>query len=237
MSGLSAMNGRRAGLLVWKVRSVTSAALPRKCCSTTTVALVVRHDRATREVQFNARLQAFARHWRFRPRACAPYRARTGKGKDERGVGYVKKNAIAGRGFESWSSLEAHLVHWMREVADQRDHGTTGERPIERFARAEEMRCGRSAGVAPFAISRELLRKVQADCAIEVDSNSYSVPWRLIGETVRVVVSGQLRVSHAGRDVAIHPRCDGRFERSIDPLHLKASSAAARAVQPRTRRC
>jgi transposase len=33
--------------------------------------LVVRHDRATREVEFNARLHVFARHWRFRPRACA----------------------------------------------------------------------------------------------------------------------------------------------------------------------
>src|SRR6266851_2137829 len=62
--------------------------------------LVARHDRVTREVEFNARLHAFAKHWGFRPRACAPYRART-KGKDERGVGYVKKNAIAGRQFES----------------------------------------------------------------------------------------------------------------------------------------
>jgi transposase len=34
------------------------------------------------------RLHAFARYWGFRPRACAPYRART-KGKDENGVGYV----------------------------------------------------------------------------------------------------------------------------------------------------
>jgi len=39
--------------------------------------LVVRHDRATGEVELNARLHAFARHWRFRPRAGAPYRART----------------------------------------------------------------------------------------------------------------------------------------------------------------
>jgi transposase len=77
--------------------------------------LVVRHDRATREVEFNARLHAFARHWQFRPRACAPYRART-KGKDERGVGYVKKNAIAGRQFASWSAFEAHLDAWMREI-------------------------------------------------------------------------------------------------------------------------
>jgi transposase len=38
--------------------------------------LVARHDRATREVEFNARLHAFAKHWGFRPHACAPYRAR-----------------------------------------------------------------------------------------------------------------------------------------------------------------
>ena len=51
-------------------------------------ALVEYHDAATGEVRFNERLLAFAHHWRFHPRACMPYRART-KGKDERGVGYV----------------------------------------------------------------------------------------------------------------------------------------------------
>ena len=97
-------------------------------------ALVEHHDAATREVRFNGRLHAFARYWGFTPRACAPYRART-KGKDERGVGYVKKNAIAGRRFESWAAFEAHLDRWTREVADQRVHGTTGVAPAERFAR------------------------------------------------------------------------------------------------------
>src|SRR5262245_1932711 len=53
-------------------------------------ALVVRHDAARRTVQFNDKLIAFAKHWKFSPRACAPYRART-KGKTESGVGYVKK--------------------------------------------------------------------------------------------------------------------------------------------------
>ena len=96
-------------------------------------ALVEHHDAVTREVRFNARLHAFARYWGFTPRACAPYRART-KGKDERGVGYVKKNAIAGRRFESWAAFEAHLDRWTREVADQREHGTTGVAPAERFA-------------------------------------------------------------------------------------------------------
>ena len=183
--------------------------------------LVVRHDRATREVEFNARLLAFARHWQFRPRACAPYRART-KGKDERGVGYVKKNAIAGRRFESWSAFEAHLEEWTREIADQRVHGTTGEVPIERFRRAEAQALRAIAGVPPFAARREVVRKVQADCAIEVEGNAYSVPWRLIGERVRVTIAGeQLRVSHAGREVAVHQRAIGHCQRCIDPRHFE----------------
>lgn len=99
-------------------------------------ALIVHHDPSSREVVLHPRLHAFARHWGFRVRACAPYRART-KGKDERGVGYVKKNAIAGRSFASWGQMEAHLACWTREIADQRIHGTTGETPIERLQRDE----------------------------------------------------------------------------------------------------
>ena len=202
--------------------------------------LVVRHDRATGEVELNARLHAFARHWRFRPRACAPYRVRT-KGKDERGVGYVKKNAIAGRTFETWSAFEAHLEEWTREIADQRVHGTTGEVPVERFRRAEARALQPIAGIPPFAVARELVRKVQGDCAIEVDGNAYSVPWRLIGESVRVTLAdGQLRVTHAGQEVAVHQRCTGRFERRVDPLHFagvvglrsKAAVVPAPAADP-----
>jgi transposase len=35
-------------------------------------ALVVDHDRASRTVVFNERLKAFAKHWGFLSRACAP---------------------------------------------------------------------------------------------------------------------------------------------------------------------
>ena len=142
--------------------------------------LVVNHDMSTREVEFNHRFLAFAAYWGFRPRACAPYRART-KGKDERGVGYVKGNAIAGHRFESWAGMDAHLGWWQREIADRRRHGTTGEVPLERFAReAKSLRpC---AGRPPFGQLRDLTRTVHADCAVVVDTNAYSVPWRLIGE-------------------------------------------------------
>ncbi len=184
-------------------------------------ALVEHHDAATREVVFNERLQAFARHWRVRPMACAPYRART-KGKDERGVGYVKRNAIAGRSFETWGALEVHLEAWTREVADRRIHGTTGEAPRARFDRDEAPVLRPLGGTPPFHATRELVRRVQSDCSVEVDTNGYSVPWRLIGERVRVTVgTGTVRISHAGGVVAVHEERPGRHERAVDPAHFE----------------
>jgi transposase len=197
-------------------------------------ALVDHHDAATREVRFNERFLAFARYWGFRPRACAPYRART-KGKDERGVGYVKRNAIAGHEFASWSALEAHLAWWMREIADVRNHGTTGEPPLERFRRDEAAALAPLEGRPPFRQVRELIRRVQVDCSIEVDTNAYSVPSRLIGETVRVVVAGgRVGIQHAGQEVAAHPESAGRRQRLMDPAHFAGVSATKPAVPPAT---
>jgi transposase len=194
--------------------------VPREVLLDNAKALILHHDPASREVVLHPRLHAFANHWRFRIRACAPYRART-KGKDERGVGYVKSNAIAGRRFASWSELEAHLAAWMREVADVRVHGTTGETPMERFVRDEAAALRPVAGTPPFISARDLLRRVGADCAIEVDGNAYSVPWRLIGERVRVTVGGgSVRVLHAGREVAVHTELKGRHGRITHDSHL-----------------
>lgn len=189
-------------------------------------ALVVEHDAATRSVVFNEKLAAFARHWGFRPRACAPYRART-KGKTENGVGYVKKNAVAGRCFASWEAFEAHLDAWIREVAEVRIHGTTGEAPMARFVGAEAAALKPIAGIPPFCATRELMRHVRSDCAVEVDGNAYSVPWRLIGERVRVSVSAQaIRVHHGAQQVAVHAVASGRRQRVIDPAHFTGVAGA-----------
>jgi transposase len=183
-------------------------------------ALVHRHDAASRQVMFNDKLLAFAKHWGFRPRACAPYRART-KGKTENGVGYVKKNAIAGHAFASWEEFEAHLARWEREVANVRIHGTTGEVPMIRFERDEAHRLKPLGGRPSFGSLRELTRIVGNDCAIEVDTNSYSVPWRLIGERVAVTVAaGEVRIRHGVHDIAVHKQAQGRRQRVMDRAHL-----------------
>lgn len=193
-------------------------------------ALVVRHDATSRRILFNDKLIAFAKHWGFGPRACAPYRART-KGKTERSVGYVKKNAIAGRSFASWESFEAHLAKWEREIANARVHGTTGEAPIVRFERDEAHRLKPLGDRPPFGILRELSRMVGNDCAVEVDTNSYSVPWRLIGERVAVTVAaGGIRIRHGVRVVAVHSQVHGRRQRVIDCGHLDGVAGVAGAV-------
>jgi len=193
--------------------------LPQEVLLDNAKALVTHHDPETREVLFNERFHAFARYWGFRPRACAPYRART-KGKDERGVGYVKRNAIAGHSFAGWAALEAHLAWWMREVADVRVHGTTGEPPVERFLRDEAHALRPLEGRPPFRQIRELTRQVYADGFVDVDTNRYSVPWRLIGTAVTVRISdSQVHVFQAGVEVARHAERHGRRERVIDADH------------------
>ncbi len=190
--------------------------------------LVVKHQTKPKLVTYHPRFLAFCQHWGVRPVACAPYRART-KGKDERGVGYVKANALAGRTFASWAALEAHLAAWCRDIADQRVHGTTGEVPAIRFARDEAAALQPLRDRPSYQPTREWWRIVQADCCIELHRNWYSVPWRLIGETVRVVVHGATLTCYRGSEaVATHAVLDGVRQRATDPAHYAGCS-------PRTR--
>jgi hypothetical protein len=125
----------------------------------------------------------------------------------------------------------------MREIADPRAHGTTGEAPLARFEREEVAALRPIGGRPPFRQLRELVRRVQSDCSIDIDSNSYSVPWRLIGESVQVVISnGRVRITHAGHEVAVHAETSGRRQRVVDPAHFHgiAVTAPAPAALPAT---
>lgn len=100
-------------------------------------------------------------------------------------------------------------------------HGTTGEAPLTRFLRDEAHRLQPLADRPSFQPMREWVRRVQADCSIELHRNWYSVPWRLLGETVRVVQQGErLSVHHGATVVAEHVVAHGTRVRRVDPAHL-----------------
>jgi hypothetical protein len=194
-------------------------------------ALVTKHDPLTREVVFNPTFAAFCKHWGVVARACAPYRART-KGKTERTVGYVKHNAIAGRSFESWSHLEAHLDAWLRDIADVRPDGTTGEPPIAQFERDERAALRPIDGKSPFLMRRSLARRVHTDCCVEVDTNHYSVPFRFIGQKVTVEVAGEeVVVFHANEELARHPVSSGKRQWRVLREHLAGIVRAESPVE------
>lgn len=91
-----------------------------------------------------------------------------------------------------------------------------------RFDRDERRALRPLNGRPPFRQIRELTRRVQNDGCVDVDTNHYSVPWRLIGAQVRVVVSGgAVRIHHAGVEVARHGQRQGRHERAVDRAHLR----------------
>jgi hypothetical protein len=86
----------------------------------------------------NLEFLRFAHHWGFTPRACRPYRAQT-KGKVERPVRYLRDNFVYGRTFLNDADLEQQRRQWLDDVANVRVHGTTAERPRDRFDRDERL--------------------------------------------------------------------------------------------------
>lgn len=79
---------------------------------------------------------------------------------------------------------------------------------------------------------RELTRVVGNDCAVEIDTNSYSVPWRLIGERVAVTIAaGEVRIRHGVHQVAVHEQSKGRRLRIVDPVHLDGVAGRNGAVR------
>jgi transposase len=182
--------------------------------------LVIGRNREAQTVTFHPAYLAFCRDWEVQPRACQPYRART-KGKTESGVKYVKRNAIAGRQFESFAHLEAHLAEWQLE-ADRRVHGTTHERPADRFER-EERQALRPLPARPLPThGRRLRRHVANDALIDVDTVRYSVPHRLVRDHVEALVTAtEVRVFHGQGLIAVHARSFEPHARVIDPTHFE----------------
>jgi transposase len=170
------------------------------------------------DLRWNGTFKAFADFWGFEPRVCRPYRAQT-KGKVEAGVKYFRRNFLPGRVFRDDIDLREQLQTWMTTIADVRVHGTTHERPCDRFAR-EAPALVATAGHPSFALDAHVARIVATDYLVSFESNRYSVPYALIGQTVQVQrVGADVQIRHRGAVVATHPRLAGKYQVRILPEH------------------
>ena len=91
--------------------------------------------------QFHAGFLDYAHHCGFVIKLCRPYRAKT-KGKVERFNGYLRRSfyvPLAARLKQAGLTLDAatanaHVQHWLKDIANERIHGTTQQRPVLRLA-------------------------------------------------------------------------------------------------------
>jgi len=109
------------------------------------------------------------------------------KGKVEQGgVHYVCRNFLAGRDAEeALPARNAALARWTAETAGRRVHGTTKEAPLARFTRVERAQLQPLPRV-PYDLAVWKRVQVYRDCYVQFERAYYSVPFRLVGQTVWV---------------------------------------------------
>lgn len=133
--------------------------------------------------ELNPKLLSFCRHYGCALVPCLP-RTPEHKGKTERGIGYLKGNALRGRTFSSLSAHNEFLRHWEKTVADVRIHGTTRKQVAALFA--EEQKSLLALPPDLFPCFQEGPRTVHRDSYVEVDKAYYTVPPEYIGQRVWV---------------------------------------------------
>jgi len=106
--------------------------------------------------RWNAKLLEMAKDYGFKLKACRPYRAQT-KGKVERFNGYLKGSFItplaaslkqAGLVLDV-DTANAHIGPWLHDIANQRIHGTTGEKPAVLLAKERLSLQALPSGIKP----------------------------------------------------------------------------------------
>lgn len=169
-------------------------------------------------LRWNPTFKAFADFWGVEPRVCRPYRAQT-KGKVEAGVKYFRRNFLPGRVFRDDADLREQLQIWMTTIADVRVHGTTHERPCDRWA-VEAPTLIPTTGHPSFALEAPVARVVATDYLVSFEANRYAVPYALIGQTVQVQRrDGEIVIRHRGSVVVTHPCLPGKYQVRILPEH------------------
>lgn len=168
--------------------------------------------------ELNRSYRELARHYGFKIDPTPPYAPRK-KGKVEAGVKYVKGNFFVGRDGDDVTCTRRELDRWVVEIAGQRVHGTTRQRPLELFERVERPAL-RPLPPKPFESVVWRKVKVHRDSHVSFDGRLYSVPWRFIGKSLWLrATRTSVEVEADTLRVATHSR-HGDGYRSTNDSHL-----------------
>ncbi len=170
-------------------------------------------------------------YYGIQPVACQPGRPQT-KGKVERPFFHLEEQLIKGNAWPDLGAFTAALARFAAE-GDEQVHGTTRQRPIDRFAAEHAL----LTPLPPhrFVGTYQPLRMVSWDCLISFGGTRYSVPWQHAGSRVWVRCRQGTEIvvtSQAGEELARHTIPSTKGVTVIDQTHY----AGLRAGLPTTKR-
>lgn len=161
---------------------------------------VAEHD--GRLVRFLPRFLGFAREYGYFPHACNPASGWE-KGKVERAIGYLRQNFWPLREFTDLHDVNRQARQWLAQVANQRLHRETRERPLERF----QPEALRPLPVIPYDYRDSTEALVHKDLRLPFDGNRYCVPHRYVGRRLTIKAdSSSVTIYDRVEEVVIYPR-------------------------------
>jgi hypothetical protein len=142
------------------------------------------------------------------------------KGRVENGVGYIKKNFLAGLDIPDFSALNPAARHWLDTVANVRLHGETREQPTPLWQKERP-----SLGPLPphpFDLATVSQVRASRQFRITLETNRYSVPAHYAGQALTLKPSPDRLCLYLGDQlIARHARRYDRFKDFEDPDHPK----------------
>jgi hypothetical protein len=134
-------------------------------------------ERYGRIIRFNDAFLDFLRSFKIVPVACN-IRSPQEKGKIERSIQYIRQNFWPARTFTDLMDVQNQVNQWRHTVANVRIHQTTGEKPIDRFARVVPKPL--PEGLPDCRETETVL--VHKDYAVIFDGNQYTAPPWTVGK-------------------------------------------------------
>ncbi|MEO5351040.1 MAG: IS21 family transposase [Magnetococcus sp. YQC-3] len=141
------------------------------------------------------------------------------KGRVERPFHYIEHNFLAGRTFANWDELNSEAMKWCQETANQKVKRLLGTTPETAYLMERPHLTPLPDHFPPlFQVEH---RVVDLEGYVNLETNRYSVPDRLLGQKVEVHKHDRkVRILHQGRLVAEHQRLVGKRDgRITQPGH------------------
>ena len=154
----------------------------------------------------------------------------------ERPFFYIETNFLAGRKFTDWEDLNQQSRSWCINVSNKKEKRDLGMSPDNAFIKEKPYIIPLPEVIPP--IYEHLQRFVDSKGFINLDTNKYSAPEKLIGKQLDIYkYLDTVRMDYRHQEVATHPRLAGKrcgkscIEGHHTKIHYQEANKALRQTE------